>query len=101
MGALLEKGNLFVVQSINAVFPVQKYTGFFLGGDGGGRRPPPDFGGKRVPPRGGTHFDLGKKGYGDTTYVTRTRKKREAGSRARAKRVLSPSWHHCEEDIAR
>ena len=26
MGALLEKGNLFVVQSINAVFPVQKYS---------------------------------------------------------------------------
>ena len=26
VGALLEKGNLFVVQSINAVFPVQKYS---------------------------------------------------------------------------
>ena len=44
----------------------------FSRGSGGGRRPPPDFGGKRVPPRGGTHFDLGKKGYGGWLGVTRT-----------------------------
>ena len=76
----------------------------FSRGSGGGRRPPPDFGEKRVPPRGGTHFDLGKKDVGggwgspaqtpiwDTTYVTRTRKKGEAGSRARAKRARSASY---------
>ena len=47
-------------------------TRVFSRGSGGGRRPPPDFGGKRVPPRGGTHFDLGKKGYGGWLGVTRT-----------------------------
>ena len=73
----------------------------FSRGRGGGRRPPPDFGGKRVPPRGGTHFDLGKKGYGgwlgspaqtpiwDTTYVTRTRKK---GGGQEVERARSASY---------
>ena len=61
---------------------------FSRGGRGGDGVPPQILGGKASPPRGGTHFDLGKKGYGgwlgspaqtpiwDTTYVTRTRKKR-------------------------
>ena len=50
----------------------KKLCRVFSRGSGGGRRPPPDFGGKRVPPRGGTHFDLGKKGYGGWLGVTRT-----------------------------
>ena len=44
----------------------------FSRGSGGGRRPPPDFGGKFVPPRGGDEFLTGKKGYGGWLGVTRT-----------------------------
>ena len=100
----------FVHEKKGGFFVVGIRSRVFSRGSGGGRRPPPDFGGKFVPPRGGTNFDLGKKDMGggwgspaqtpiwDTTYVTCTRKKKGGQG---VERVLSPSWHHCEEDIAR